>query len=122
MHNCALRIIRERGEDAEHQLARRRGGVDGCPVARQHLETDAPRAEVVNDVDEVAQVAPQPVELPDDEGIPATQRLECGIESRPRVQPPGGAVLVEPARGNAGGPQRVALQIGALRSICDTRM
>ena len=29
------------------------------PVARQHFETDAPRAEVVNDVDEVAQVAPQ---------------------------------------------------------------
>ena len=44
----------------------------------------AARTEVVNDVDEVAQVA----------------------------------VLVEPARGNAGGPQRVALQIGALRSIC----
>jgi hypothetical protein len=59
------------------------------PVARQHLETDAARAEVVNDVDEVAQVAPQPVELPDDEGIPATQCLQCGIESRPCVQPPG---------------------------------
>ena len=51
LHNCALRIIGERCEDAEHQLARRRGGVDGCPVARQHLETDAARAEVVNDVD-----------------------------------------------------------------------
>ena len=36
---------------------------------------------------------------------PTAQRLECGIESRPRVQPPGGAVLVEQARGNAGGPQ-----------------
>jgi hypothetical protein len=53
------------------------------------FETDAPRAEVVNDVDEVAQVAPQPVELPDDESIPAARRLECGIESRPRVPPPG---------------------------------
>jgi hypothetical protein len=27
-------------------------------VARQHLKTDAPRAEVVNDVDEVAQARP----------------------------------------------------------------
>jgi len=35
-------------------------------VARQHLETDAARAEDVNDVDEVAQVAAQPVELPND--------------------------------------------------------
>jgi hypothetical protein len=43
----------------------------------------AARTEVVNDVDEVAQVA----------------------------------VLVEPARGNAGGPQRGALEIGALQSI-----
>jgi hypothetical protein len=71
--------------NAEHQLARGRSGVDGRPVARQHLETGAPRAEVVNDVDEVAQVA----RAPDDESIPATQRLECGIESRPRVPPPG---------------------------------
>ena len=43
----------------------------------------AARTEVVNDVDEVAQVA----------------------------------VLVEPSRGNAGGPQRGALEIGALQSI-----
>jgi len=87
------------------------------------LKPNAARAEVVNDVDEVAQVAPQPVELPDDEGIPATQRIECGIESRPRVQSPGGAILVEPARGNASGLQRVALQIGALRpSAFDTRI
>ena len=84
-------------------------------MARQHLETDAPRAEVVNDVDEVAQVAPQPVELPDDEGIPATARLECGIESWPRVQPPGCAVLVEPAGGNA-----AALSASRCRSVlCD---
>jgi hypothetical protein len=41
----------------------------------QHFETDDARAEVVNDVDQVAKVAPQPVELPDDAGIPAMQRL-----------------------------------------------
>jgi hypothetical protein len=70
-------------------------------VARQHLETDAAHAEVVNEVDEVAQVAPQPVKLPDDECVPATQRLKCRIESRPSVEAAGGAILVESARGNA---------------------
>jgi hypothetical protein len=83
-------LLRQSGGLAENQCRTptcpRRSGVDGCPVARQHLETDVPRAEVVNDVDEVA---PRPVELPDDESIPATQRLECGTESRPRVPPPG---------------------------------
>lgn len=48
--------------DAEHQLARRRRGVDRCTMAREHLKTDAARAEVVDDVDEMAQVAAQSVE------------------------------------------------------------
>jgi hypothetical protein len=39
-------------------------------VARQHLETDAARAELVNDIDEVAQVAAQPIELPNNQGDP----------------------------------------------------
>jgi hypothetical protein len=37
LHNRALRIISERGEDAEHQLARRRGcqGSTSCHDLRQ---------------------------------------------------------------------------------------
>ena len=58
--SCSFATIRR--PKAENQCRTptcpRRSGVDGCPVARQHLETDVPRAEVVNDVDEVAQVAP----------------------------------------------------------------
>jgi hypothetical protein len=38
------------------------------------LETDAARAEVVNDVDEMAQVAAQPIELPDNQGLPRPKR------------------------------------------------
>jgi len=72
--------------------------------ARQHLETDAARPEVVNDVDEVAQVAPQPVEHPDDASVPATQGLQGRIEAWPGVEAAGGAVLVELSRSNAGGP------------------
>jgi hypothetical protein len=41
-------------------------------VAREHLETDAALAEIVNDVDEVAQIPAQPVEFPNDQGVPAT--------------------------------------------------
>jgi hypothetical protein len=107
----------ERSEDAEHELPRRRRGVDRRAVAGEHLETDAAHAEVVNDIDEVAQVAAQPIELPNDQGVPTAQGLEGGIESRPRIEAAGGAVLVEPARGNSGGPKSVALQIGALRSV-----
>src|ERR1700679_3412821 len=107
----------ERSEDAKHELPRRRRGVDRRAVAGEHLETDVARAEVVNGIDEVAQVAAQPIELPNDQGVPTAQGLEGGIESRPRIEAAGGAVLVEPARGNSGGPKSVALQIGALRSV-----
>jgi hypothetical protein len=63
----------ERSEDAEHELPRRRRGVDRRAVAGEHLETDAAHAEVVNDIDEVAQVAAQPIELPNDQGVPTAQ-------------------------------------------------
>lgn len=68
--NQASFEFRERSEDAEHELARRGGGVDGCAVAREHLKADAALAEIVNDVDEMVQVASQPVEFPDDQGVP----------------------------------------------------
>ena len=72
-----------------------------APVARQHLETDAARAEVVNDVDEVAQVAPQPVELPDNEGVPATQGLESADSS---------TLMIRPAANACGGSTRSQVQ------------
>jgi hypothetical protein len=37
------------------------------------------RAEVVNDVDEVAQVAAQPVEFPNNQGVPAPQELQGSV-------------------------------------------
>jgi hypothetical protein len=72
-------------------------------VARQHLEAYAASAEVVNDVDEVAQVAPQAVELPDDKNVTVTECFQCRIESRPRIELTVGAILIEPAGGNPGG-------------------
>jgi hypothetical protein len=48
-------------------------------VAGQYLKADAARAEVVNDVDEVAQVAAQPVEFPNNQGVPAPQGLQGSV-------------------------------------------
>lgn len=86
-------------------------------VSREHLETDAACAEVVNDIDEVAQVAAQPIELPNDQGVPAAQGLEGCVESGPRIETAGGAVLVKPARCNSGGPKSVALSTPACSSV-----
>jgi hypothetical protein len=46
---------------------------------------------------------PRRSSFPDDEGVPATECFQCGIESRPRVEPTRGAVLVEPAPSDASG-------------------
>ena len=54
---------REGGEDAEHEAAVSRGGVDLRAGAGQHLEPDAARPQVLDDVDRVAQVAAEPVQL-----------------------------------------------------------
>jgi hypothetical protein len=53
LHNRALRIIGERGEDAEDHLAGRRGRVNGGTVAGQHLNTHASRGQLVHRVDQV---------------------------------------------------------------------
>jgi hypothetical protein len=42
-------------------------------------KANAARAEVVNDVDEVAQVAAQPVEFPNNQGVPAPQELQGSV-------------------------------------------
>jgi len=84
--------------------------------AREHLKTDAARAEVVDDVDEMAQVAAQSVEFPDDQGVPPTQGLQGSVEPPTGGEAAGGAVLIEQARGHTGGPQGVALQIHSARA------
>ena len=58
------------GEDAEDQFASSGRRVDGRTVAAQHLETDATPSQIVHGVDQVPKVAPEPVELPYDQGIP----------------------------------------------------
>lgn len=52
------------GEDAEHQLARCRCGVDGGAGAGQHRQPDTAPRQIVDRVDQMAQVAAETVELP----------------------------------------------------------
>ena len=60
----------QRGEDTENQLAGGRRGVDGRAVAGQHFQADATTGQVVDGVDEMAQVTPEPVQFPHDQRIP----------------------------------------------------
>jgi len=41
----------------------------------------------------VAQVAAQPIELPDDQGVPATQSLQGSVEPGTGIEAAGGAVI-----------------------------
>ena len=81
------------------------------------LEPDAALGELVDQVDEVAQVAAEPVELPRDQDVAPPQRLEAGGEPGPVVALAGGQVLVEVAGLDAGGEQGVPLQVQDLRAV-----
>ena len=81
------------------------------------LKPDATLREVVDQVDEVAQVAPEPVELPRNQDITLPQRLEAGGEPRPVVTLARGQILVEVAGLDTGGEQCVPLQVQDLRAI-----
>lgn len=49
------------GEDCEHEAAVGRGGVDRSALAGRHLQADVAPCDVADQVDEVAQVAAEPV-------------------------------------------------------------
>ena len=65
----------------------------------------------------MAQVAPEPVELPGHQDIALAQRLEAGGEPGPVIALARGEVLVELAGLDAGGEQRIALQVEDLAAI-----
>ena len=51
-------------EDAEDQLAAGGGGIHLGALSGQHLETNPPVSQILHDVDQVAHIAAQPIELP----------------------------------------------------------
>ena len=105
------------GEDAENQLAAGGCSVDARPVAAQDLETDAAISQVVHGVDEVPQVAAQPVELPDDQRVALAQRLQAGRQSGPVISLSGRGVFVEVPGIDAGGQQGISLEVGHLAAV-----
>jgi hypothetical protein len=75
------RVLGHQGEHPEHEGAVRGGGVDQ-PVA-QRPDPDPAGLQGGDDVDEVAQVAAEPVDPPDDQGVARTQIGEAGCPLRP---------------------------------------
>jgi hypothetical protein len=98
--------LRERREDAEHQFAGRGRGVDCGSLSGQHAQSDAAGIEVMHDVNEVAQVATETIELPDDKGIARAHRFKTRVEAGTIVLLAARGVAVDVALGNAGNGER----------------
>ena len=64
------------GNVGKGEPAGRRSGVDGGAFAGQHLQADAPPSDIFGEMDEMAKVAAETVELPDDEDVAFTERLD----------------------------------------------
>ena len=82
----------------------------------QHAKTDVARCEIMHDVDQVAEIAPEPVELPDDERVAVAESLQACIEIRSVIELAARGVAVEITIGNAGANECVTLQIEHLRA------
>lgn len=65
----------------------------------------------------MAQIAPEPIEFPDDERAVAAQRLQAGIETGPLVEPPRCAVLIDMLGIDAGRDQGIALKVVDLAAV-----
>ena len=92
-------------------------GVDAGPVAGQHLEADAACGQIMHGIDQVPQIAAQPVELPDDQRIALAQCLQAGGKSGPVIPLAGGGVFIEMAGIDASGEQGIALQVVDLAAV-----
>ena len=104
-------VLGHQGEHPEHDGAVRGGGVDQ-PVA-QRPDPDPAGLQGGDDVDEVAQVAVEPVDPPDDQGVARAQIGEAGRPLRPvglRAAGPVGVDLQAVLGGErvTAGPDRLA--------------
>jgi len=107
----------ERGEDAENQTAVRGRGVQVDALPGQHFQAHAALGEIVDEVDEVSQVATEAVELPGNERVAGPQRLETGFQPGPIVPLAGGVIFVNLAGRNAGTEQSVPLEAQRLAAV-----
>ncbi|GAA1347209.1 hypothetical protein JOE65_000220 [Arthrobacter roseus] len=70
----------ERGHDGEHGAAHRPRGADAF---RDAAEVHTPVFQVIDESQKLAGVAPQPVQLPDDDLIAVAQMVEHVVQFRP---------------------------------------
>jgi hypothetical protein len=108
----------ECSEDAECEASIGRHCVDLRARAGQHLQPDAPGAQVFDRVDQVAQVAPKPIELPEHQRVAGLDRLQTNDQPRAGIVATGCRVLVDADGIDAGRQHRVPLRrqcLGAVR-------
>ena len=102
----------EGGLDLQEGPARRRGGVHGRV---QCAESDAAPAEHVNEGDELAGEAAEPVEVEDDEDVASAQVVEAGGEIRAIGRGAGSVIFKHPFA--AGGVECVELSVEDLATF-----
>lgn len=98
------------GEDAEDEFPGWGCGVDGCALAGEDFQADAPLGEVVDGVHEVAEVAAETVEFPDQEGVAGPESFQARSQLRPVILFPRGVVFVELLGCNSGGKECVPVE------------
>ena len=70
-------------------------GIDLRPLAGEHPQAHAAGRQVLHGVDQMGEVAAQPVELPDDEHVVLPQGAQTAVEPRPVVPAAGREVVVD---------------------------
>ena len=102
--------FRQSREEREDQLSAGGRRVDAGPLAGEHPDPDVPVVEVLHQVDEMAEIATEAIEPPDDDHVSLPRRLEEGGEPR--------AVLTLSSRcPDAWSSDRVVADAGLAQSI-----
>ena len=99
------------------QPSARGRGIDVGSLARKHPEPDFALHQVVDRVDEMAEVAAKPVELPNDQRVALAQRLEARFQTGAIILFARGLILIEAGRLHTGRDQRIALEVEDLRPV-----
>ena len=86
-------------------------------MAGEHPDPDVPVVEVLHQVDEMAEIATEAIEPPDDDHVSRPRRLEEGGEPRAVLTLSGRLVLVDRVVADAGLAQSIPLQVEALGTV-----
>lgn len=101
-------------EYPEDEFARRCGGVNGGTFAGKNLQSDPALGQIMNDVNQMAQVTAEAIKLPDDQRVPFAESFDACDKLRAVIFLPGRVVFIESIGVNARGDECIALQISVL--------